>query len=59
MLVIVCEEAEDVVNELENIGINASVIGELTSDNDKIVINGEEKRYLDIIKQDSVYKINV
>ncbi|MCR5846927.1 MAG: hypothetical protein K6G75_02250 [Lachnospiraceae bacterium] len=59
MLLIVCEDAEAVVNDLENIGINASVIGELTSDNDKIVINGEEKRYLDIIKQDSVYKINV
>lgn len=57
MLLMVCKDGEELVKQLEEIGINASVIGEFTSDNDKVIINGEEKRFLDKIKQDSIYKI--
>ena len=34
------------------------MIGRFTDNNDKVVVNGEEKRFLEKIKQDSIYKIN-
>ena len=38
-------------------GIPAEVIGFLTGENDRVIINGEERRFLEPAKEDSVYRI--
>ncbi len=58
MLLMVTEDGEGLVEALENKGIKAALIGRFADNNDKVVVNGEEKRFLEKIKQDSIYKIN-
>ncbi len=50
------ENGYDLVRELENQGIAASVIGKITESNDRVVINGEERRFLENPKADEIYK---
>ena len=45
------------VDELEANGIHAVVIGRATEGNDRIVINGDEKRFLEPAGADELYKI--
>ncbi len=47
----------DLVAALEQEGIPAAVIGKVTEGRDRIVRNGEEKRYLEPPKQDALYQI--
>ncbi len=44
------------VQELERAGIHAAVIGYATEGNDRIVINGEERRYLEPPKTDELFR---
>ena len=46
-LLMVTENGNNLVYELKKAGIQASVIGKLTEDKAKIIVNGEETRYLD------------
>lgn len=46
-LLMVTENGNNLVYELEKAGIKASVIGKITEDKAKIIVNGEEIRYLD------------
>ena len=57
MVLMVLAEPEALVDYLREEGIPATVIGKIRDDNDKIIINKEAVRYLDKIKQDSIYKI--
>ncbi len=57
MLLIVCEDADDMIEKLKGEGIEAVKIGEFTSDNDKVIVNGEDVRYIDKIKQDEIFKV--
>lgn len=47
----------DVVRNLTKAGINAAVIGKVTEGNDRVLINGDEKRFLEPPKSDELYKI--
>lgn len=38
-------------------GIKASVIGRITDNNDKVIYNGEEVRYIDRPAPDEIFKI--
>jgi hydrogenase maturation factor len=38
-------------------GIPASVIGRITDGNDRVIVNGDEKRYLEPPKSDELYKV--
>ena len=58
MLLTVTDDKDGLLKAFEEAGINAAAIGNISDNNDKVVINGEEKRFLDKIKQDSIYKIN-
>ena len=58
MLLMVTDDKDGLLKAFEEAGINAAAIGNISDNNDKVVINGEEKRFLDKIKQDSIYKIN-
>lgn len=44
------------VQELEQAGIHAAVIGYATEGNDRIVVNGEERRYLEPPKTDELFR---
>ncbi|MBP5528628.1 MAG: hypothetical protein J6X80_01105 [Lachnospiraceae bacterium] len=57
MVLMVLAEPEALVDYLREEGIPATVIGKIRGDNDKLILNGDAVRYLDKIKQDSVYKI--
>ena len=54
---IVTEDESRVVKELSARGIPAAVIGELTNNNDKIIQNGEDIRYIDRPAPDELEKI--
>jgi len=56
-LLIITENGHDLVRELDKKNISAVVIGKTTNNNDKLIINGDEKRYLDPPKTDELYKV--
>ena len=53
----VTENAEALCQRLAEQGIPASIIGQITDNNDKIIQNGEEIRYIDRPAPDEIYKI--
>ena len=57
-LLLVTEKGEELVEALQLENIPAAVIGETINSNDKIVINGEETRFLEPAKPDEIFKIN-
>lgn len=56
-MLITAEGGHDLVKKLADAGISASVVGKVTEGNDRILINGEEKRFLEPPKSDELYKI--
>lgn len=50
------DSGHDLVRALEQEQIHAVVVGKVTDSNDKIVINGEETRFLEPPKTDELYK---
>ena len=55
---VVSEEADELAEKLREYGVQAEVIGRMTDNNDKIIQNGEEIRYIDRPAPDEIYKIN-
>ena len=55
-MLIVADKGHDLVTALEAEGIHAAVVGKTTDDNDRVVINGEETRFLEPPKTDELYK---
>ena len=53
----VCENGEKIAGDLENEGINARIVGKLRNDNDKVILKGEEKRYIEPPKGDEIYNL--
>jgi len=56
-LIITTENGYDLVRELKKEGIHAKVVGKVTEGNDRILINGEERRFLEPSKSDEIYKM--
>ncbi|MCI8669743.1 MAG: hydrogenase maturation factor [Lachnospiraceae bacterium] len=56
-LLLVCSHGNDITDRLRRRGISATVIGKLTENNDKVVIQNGEKRYLEPPKGDEIYKV--
>lgn len=56
-LIMVTDNGYDLVNTLEKQNIKASVVGKITDSNDRVVINGDEKRFLEPPKSDEIYKL--
>lgn len=54
---VVSEEADELAEKLREYGVQAEVIGRMTDNNDKIIQNGEEIRYIDRPAPDEIYKI--
>ncbi len=55
-LLMVTDDGPDLVRKLEQEGISAAVIGKIREGNDRVVINEEERRYLEPPKSDELYK---
>ncbi|MCR5603350.1 MAG: AIR synthase family protein [Lachnospiraceae bacterium] len=56
-MLITASKGHELVDALKEAGINAAVIGKVTEGNDRILINGEETRYLEPPKVDELYRI--
>lgn len=54
-LLLAVDHGQKVLAELAGAGIPAVIIGHLTDDNDRVVMNEEEVRYLEPFRQDSIY----
>lgn len=51
------DKANQLVEALKAEGITSAVIGRITEGNDRIIINEEERRYLEPPKSDELYKV--
>ena len=56
-MMITTDDGNGLVRKLEKEGIHATIIGRTNASNDKILLNGEEVRYLDKPQPDELYKI--
>jgi hydrogenase expression/formation protein HypE len=56
-MLIVCDNGNLLSDKLKAEGIPACVIGRITEGNDRVVINGDEKRYLEPPRMDELYKV--
>lgn len=56
-MLIVTDQANYLVERLKEGGIAAAVIGRITDGNDRVIINEDEKRYLEPPKSDELYKV--
>lgn len=56
-MLIGCVHGNELVEKLAKKGISAAVIGRATKGNDRVVVNGEEIRYLGPAVSDELYKI--
>lgn len=53
----VAADGETLAGQLRSAGIAAEVIGRLTGENGRVIINGEERRFLEPAKEDPIYRI--
>lgn len=56
-MLIAIDNGHDLVRELAKSGIHAAVIGKATGSNDRVVLNGEDRAFLERPKTDELYKI--
>ncbi|MCR5670446.1 MAG: hydrogenase maturation factor [Butyrivibrio sp.] len=56
-LLIATDEGEALCEALLQAGINARIIGRLSEGNDRIIVNGDEERFLDMPQSDEILKI--
>lgn len=54
-LIMTAQDGPGLVSALERQGIPAAVVGKVTKGNERILINGDEIRYMDRPKRDAVY----
>ncbi|MCR5737001.1 MAG: hypothetical protein K6G64_05055 [Eubacterium sp.] len=56
-MLIVCRNGQELAEELKENNIMSSVIGQITDNNDRIVWNGEENRFLEPPRGDQIYEL--
>ncbi len=56
-MLIAAEDGTGLVRALEKEGIPAVIVGKAAAGNDRVLINGEEKRYLEPPKTDEIYRV--
>ena len=57
-LLIATEDGNGLIMELEKEGIPATIIGKATDSNDRVLINDDERRFLETTQTDELYSIN-
>ena len=56
-LLIAAKDGKALVKALSEEKINAAVIGKFTDSNDRIIINGDNVRFLEPFRNDEIYKM--
>ncbi|NLG03664.1 MAG: hydrogenase maturation factor [Clostridia bacterium] len=56
-MLIAADDGNGLVRELEKEGISSAIIGKVVDGNDRIVYNGEDRRFLEPAKQDEIYQL--
>lgn len=56
-MVAVCRDGQAVADKLAAEGIGAAVVGRLTDNNDRVIVNDDERRFLEPAKSDELYRI--
>lgn len=56
-LLMAAADGSEVVRQLERAGIHAAIIGVATDGNDRVLINEEERRFLETAQTDELYKV--
>ena len=56
-LLIATSDGEGLVRKLEQEGIPAAIVGSLKEGNDRIIVNGDERRYLESPQADEIHKV--
>lgn len=56
-LLVTTPDGTGLIRALEDAGISAAIIGKMTEGNDRIIRNGEDRRYLEPPKTDEIYKV--
>lgn len=56
-LLITTDRGMNLVSELKRQNIEATVIGNITDSNDRIIVNEDETRYLELPREDSFYEV--
>ena len=56
-LLIAADDGDGLCKALWEVGINAQVIGSLRAGNDRIIVNEDEERFLDMPQADEIHKI--
>lgn len=56
-MLMVADKGNQLVDKLNMEGIKAAVIGYITEGNDRIIVSGDERRYLEPPKSDELYKV--
>lgn len=55
-MLMAADNGHDLVRELEKANIHGVVVGKVTDSNDRVVVNGDETRFLEPPKTDELYK---
>jgi len=55
-MLMAADNGHDLVRELEKANIHGVVVGKITDSNDRVVVNGDETRFLEPPKTDELYK---
>lgn len=58
-LIIAADDGSCLADELSLKGIPAVVVGKVTDNNDRVLINEDERRFLDLPKSDEIYKYGI
>lgn len=56
-LLCVTKQGEALAENFRRAGICAEVIGLMTGENDRVILNGQERRFLEPAKEDSIYRV--
>lgn len=56
-LLMAADNGYDLVRALEQKGIPAAVVGKTTGNNDRVVMNGDEKRFLEPSRSDELFRV--
>lgn len=56
-LIIIAADGTRVLRELEKTGKKAVIVGATTDSNDRVLISGEERRFLETAQTDEIYKV--
>ena len=54
---ITAADGEKLVSDLDKAGIAAVCVGKVTDSNDKLIINGDSKRFLEPFRSDELTKV--